>query len=252
MIAQDGKSKMAYRADFIISSLGMLFTNITGLLSFWLIFRAIPAIEGFGYYEMLFIYAFSLISATPMQLFFDNLWQLWINCENGDFMKYCFKPLNLYFYYIAETLDVKGIGQFLFALVLFIYSWIKIGITVSFANILILLLVMGGASMVLIGMMTLASASAFICIHGVTILGFMNRFRDYARYPVTIFNKAFRFIFTFIIPVGFLSFYPSLYFLRPENHLVLSLLSPLAGIIMFIIGYKVWMKGALKYAGTGS
>lgn len=252
MVSQDAKSKMTYRADFIISSLAMLFIDVAGLLSFWLIFRAIPALEGFGYEEMLFIYSFSLITATPMQLFFDNLWQLWISCENGDFIKYCFKPLNLYFYYIAETLDIKGLGQFLFAAVIFIYSWIKIGIVASFANIVILLLVMLGASLVLIGMMTMASASAFICIHGVTILGFVSRFREYARYPVTIFNKVFQFIFTFIIPVAFLAFYPAMYFLRPDGQLLLSLISPLVGIIVFFVGYKVWMRGALKYAGTGS
>lgn len=252
MIAQDGKSKMAYRADFIISSLGMLFMNASNLISFYLIFRAISAIQGFSYNEMLFIYSFSLLAATPMQLFFDNLWQLWINCENGDFIKYCFKPLNLYFYYVAETFDIKGFGQFILALVLFIYSWVKLGIAVTAANIAVLLLVLLGASLVLIGMMTFASASAFICIHGVTIMGFFNRFRDYARYPTTVFNKIFRFIFTFVVPVGFLAFFPSMYFLRPDDHMMLSMLSPIVGIIVFFIGYKAWMKGAIKYAGTGS
>lgn len=252
MISQDFKSKMAYRADFLISTLAMLFINFSGLLSFWLIFNSIPQIKGFTYEELLFMYAFSLLASSPMQILFDNLWQLWIHCENGDFIKYCFKPLNLFFYYVAETFDAKGLGQFVFALILFIYSWIKLGIAVSFINIAVLLLVLFGASLVLIGIMTLAAASAFITIHGATVMMIMIRFRDYAHYPMSIFNKFFKFIFTFIIPIGFISFYPALFFLRPDQQIFMAMISPLIGIIVFFIGYKVWITAALKYAGTGS
>ena len=34
ILAQDLKSKMSYRADFIISTIGMIFTNIAGFVSF--------------------------------------------------------------------------------------------------------------------------------------------------------------------------------------------------------------------------
>lgn len=50
IIAQDIKSKMSYRADFIISMFGMLATNVAGILSFWLIFQNFPTIKGWNYY----------------------------------------------------------------------------------------------------------------------------------------------------------------------------------------------------------
>lgn len=67
ILAQDLKSKMSYRAVFIISTLGMIFTNIAGFVSFWILFRNFPSISGYSYYEMLFLYGFSLISITPTQ-----------------------------------------------------------------------------------------------------------------------------------------------------------------------------------------
>ena len=69
ILAQDLKSKMSYRADFIISTIGMIFTNISGFISFWIIFKNFPSIKGWGYYEMLFLYGFSLIALTPVQCF---------------------------------------------------------------------------------------------------------------------------------------------------------------------------------------
>ena len=76
--------------------------------------------------------------------------------------------------------------------------------------------------------------------------------KDYAKYPVTIFNKFFRFLFTFILPVSFMAYYPSLAILRPEKVPVLTWLSPVLGVIFFWASYKLWMKGAAKYDGSGS
>lgn len=43
-----------------------------------------------------------------------------------------------------------------------------------------------------------------------------NKFKDYAKYPATIFNRVFRFIFTFIIPITFIAYYPSLVIAVPR------------------------------------
>lgn len=252
MISQDFKSKMQYRADFLVSTLAMLLINISGLISFWLIFNSIPMIKGFSYNELLFMYGFSLIAFTPMQLFFDNLWQLWTYTENGDFIKYCFKPINIFFYYIAETFDAKGLGQLAFGLITLVYAWAKLAIPVTFFNIAMLIFTLIGAGLVLIGIMTLAASASFITLQGASVMIFVNRFKDYAMYPTTIFNTLFKFIFTFIIPIGFIAFYPVLFFLRPSSHAILAFFSPLVGIILFYIAYKVWMLGAKRYSGTGS
>lgn len=75
-----------------------------------------------------------------------------------------------------------------------------------------------------------------------------SKFKDYAKYPATIFNRVFRFIFTCIIPITFIAYYPSLVIAVP----LLSWLSPLIGCMFFYISYLVWMRGATRYNGTGS
>ena len=128
ILAQDLKSKMSYRADFIISTIGMICTNISGFISFWILFRSFPSINGWSYYEMLFLYGFSLISITPVQCFFDNNWSLRQAVYSGDFIKYCFRPINMFFYYQSEVFDIKGLGQLAFGIGTLIYSWNKIGL----------------------------------------------------------------------------------------------------------------------------
>ena len=252
ILAQDLKSKMSYRADFIISTIGMICTNIAGFISFWILFSRFPSINGWGYYEILFLYGFSLVSLTPVQCFFDNNWSLRQYVYSGDFIKYCFRPINLFFYFQSEVFDVKGLGQLAFGLGTLIFAWVKLGLGCSVLMILKMIVFLLTASLIMISLQNAAAATCFWIQNSVYVMDFVNRFRDYAKYPVTIFNKGFRFIFTFIMPIAFIAYYPSLVILRPDAVPVLSWISPLIGMLFFFLSYKFWMFGALKYSGTGS
>lgn len=250
---QDIKSKMSYRADFIISLIGMLLTNLSGFLAFWITFQNFPSIMGWNYNEILFMYGFSLLALTPVQIFFDNNWNLRNYVYSGDFIKYCFRPINLFFYYISEVFDIKGISQFIFGGITLIYAWNKLGLEISFWIIIKLIAALITASLFMIAIMNIAAASGFWIINNAGyLMSFIFKLKDYAKYPVSIYNPIIRFIFTFLIPIAFVSYYPSLIFLRPNDIPILTFLSPVIGIIFFYISYKIWMKGAMSYTGTGS
>ena len=252
VITQDLKSKMSYRADFLISTFGMILTNTVGFMSFYILFKNFPSINGWNYHEMLFLYGFSLVALTPLQCLFDNNWSLRFAVESGDFIKYCFRPINIFFYYISEVFDVKGLGQFVFGIMVLVYAWSHLGIPVTVLTVLELILMLITASLFMIAIMNAAAATCFWIVRSGYIMVVMFRFKDYARYPVTIFDGIFRIIFTFVIPIAFIAYYPGLVILRPDEIPLLSILSPVIGIVFFWLSYKFWMLGARKYNGTGS
>ena len=108
------------------------------------------------------------------------------------------------------------------------------------------------ASLIMIAMQNAAAAACFWIENSFYVLDLAMRFKEYAKYPVTIFSPVFRFIFTFIFPIAFIAYYPSLVILRPDEVPVLSWLSPVIGIVFFYVSYKIWMRGATRYSGTGS
>lgn len=252
IIAQDIKSKMSYRADFFISMIGMIATNIAGLFSFWLVFQTFPSIAGWNYYEMMFLYGFSLISATPAQCLFDNNWNLRQQVYSGDFIKYCFRPINIFFYFISEIFDVKGLGQFVFGIVAVVYAWIKLGIPFQWLSVLLFLVAAISASLFVIAILNLSAAACFWLTNSFFVLSLANQLRDFAKYPMSIFGTGLKIIFTFLIPIGYMSFYPSLLFLRPSEVSAIVWMTPVFGGLFFYLSYKVWMKGAMSYSGTGS
>lgn len=45
ILVQDLKSKMSYRADFVISTFGMIMTNLSGFVTFLILFKNFPTIN---------------------------------------------------------------------------------------------------------------------------------------------------------------------------------------------------------------
>lgn len=252
LCAQHFKARMEYRADFLISVVGMIVINLVGALTLWIIFHSIPDLAGWSYNELIFIYAFSLLAILPVQLCFDNVWQLGNKLMDGSFIKYYFRPLDVLFYFISERLDVKGIGQLVIAAVMLVYASGELDIAWGAGNICIFLLLVLSSSLVSAGIVLLASGLGFWTLNQVFALLFVYRLSGLSHYPMSIYNDFFKFLFTFIIPIGYIAFYPAKLLLRPSEADALVFLSPLVGVIFFVIAYRVWTRGAAGYVGTGS
>jgi len=133
-----------------------------------------------------------------------------------------------------------------------VYSWNKLSLEFSFIIMLKLIILLLTSSFFMIAITNISAATCFWMINTGVIMMTISQLKDYARYPVTIFSKIFRLFFTFVIPISFISYYPSLMFLNPNATPVLTWLSPIIGIAFLIGSYILWMKGASEYSGTGS
>lgn len=250
--AQYIKARMQYRADFIISSFGMLFSSLITLGVFWVIFDTVPDLAGWSLNEMVFIYAFYMLAISPMQIIFDHFWQLRYHLQQGTFLKYYFRPLNMMFYYTSEMFDLKGFAQLFVGIALLIYSAAQLHVEWTFARFGLLVITLFSAALVQISIVVMAACASFWVLDSYPVLGLAWRLREFAPYPMSIFDGAFRFTFTYILPIGFIAFYPSQIFLRPEEVSSITYLSPLIGVGMFALTYWIWTKGVNSYTGTGS
>ncbi len=246
------KARMQYRADFIISSIGMFFSSLATLGIFWVLFNSIPNLAGWSFMQLVFIYGFYMIAISPMQILFDHIWQIRFHVQQGTFLKYYFRPLNMMFYYMSEMFDIKGLTQLAAGIVILIYSSIQLDLRWTLPRVALLLVTLFSASLVQIAITVLAGCAAFWVLDAYPVLGLAWKLREFAPYPMNIFDGAFRFTFTFIIPLGFVAFYPSQLFLQPQAVSSLVYFSPLVGIGLFALTYWVWTKGVNSYTGTGS
>jgi ABC-2 type transport system permease protein len=246
------KARLSYRADFFISSFGMAIGILPGVLGLAVVFQSIPALAGWTLDELIFVYAFSLLALCPVQIVFDNIWQLRTKIQDGSFVKYYFRPLNMLFYYISEMVDLKGFTQLVMAIGLLAWSSVQLQLAWTFPMALGFAFLLVSASLVMVGLLLAGACSAFWIVNSFSVLWLFSRFRDYAKYPLGIYSAFFRFLFSTVIPIGFIAFYPAEWLLHPERAGIAVWFTPLAGAACFALGALVWSKGVRSWSGTGT
>ena len=106
--------------------------------------------------------------------------------------------------------------------------------------------------LIFLGTIILAASYCFFTIKGLEVRNiFTDGCKYMAQYPISIFNKGFRFFFTFIVPFAFVNYYPLLYLLDIKTNKLL-IISPILTIIYLIISIFVFYRGVKRYSSTGS
>lgn len=246
------KGLMSFKADFFLGMVGVLFMNILGILSIVIIFKTIPSLAEWNYYELVFLYGFLLAISIPFGLFFERMWHLGESLWLGDFMLYYFKPIIIFFSFVSESINIKALSQIILSIFLLIYSGIKLRLDWNLYKIFLSVIFYLGSSLIYLGLMIAASATAFWTGQNHSIMDFLMKLNDFSRYPFSIFSKPLRFVFTYLLPYVFMAYYPVKILLREQTFTVSWLLTPAVGIIVMIFACFLWSMGVRSYTGTGS
>lgn len=253
LISKYVKARMGYRADFIISIFGIFFENILGLAFYSVIFFQVKYIGEWSYNELVFMYGFMVISSSFFHVFFGNMFNLKSYLINGDFTKFYFRPVNILFSYVSESIDIKSIFQFIIGLFLLVTSSNSLHIVWNWSGILLLCLLILSSAIIITSVMTICASLGFWVRDPSLVMDFMLKIKDYSKYPLTIYNTPLRVLFTFVIPLGFMSYYPSLRFVKGivSSRLELVVLQMIITVIMFWGSTKIFERGSKFYDGVG-
>lgn len=250
--AQYLKARMSYRADFLVSLVFMLLWFLPSFFSVVVLFATIPSLAGWSLEELVFVYGFYMLAMVPNGLFFQNVWQLPRQVRSGAFIKYYFRPLNTMFYYMAEIIDLSSLNAVPIGIGLMVWASLQLGIAWTAATIAGTLVLLASASLIVCALMVASASTAFWLTNSHSLLSLASRFRENARYPMTIYDGAFRFAFSVLVPIGFMAFYPSQGILRPGEAGILPWLTPVVGIVSFGLACVLWSRGVRRWSGTGT
>ena len=128
-LSQYLKALMHSRADFFIGFLAFFMIQFGGIAFIALVFRQIPDLLGWSFYDLLFIYGFANIPRGLDHMFTDYLWLLAGNViVEGEFDRYLLRPIHPLFQIIAQRFQPDGIGEAIIGILLVVYASIKGGI----------------------------------------------------------------------------------------------------------------------------
>ncbi|WP_411170418.1 ABC transporter permease [Clostridium sp. MB05] len=247
------KTLMEYRLDFILGLIGFIFVQFAGVIFIKLIFDVIPTLDGWSFYEILFIYGFAQIPRGIDHIFTDYLWIFsWKTIVKGEFDKYLLRPINPLFQVISESFQPDGFGEVIIGLILLITASLNLNIIYSPIKIVEFIFVVICATLIYTSIKLATASIAFWVKFSQSYMFMTYQISTFAKYPISIYPAAIKFILTFLIPFAFTGYYPGAYFIGKGNMLSGVLLPFLVSLISIIVSYKIWLKGISVYESAGS
>lgn len=247
------KTQMQSGADFFIGFFSFFLNQIMGIVFLYLVFEQIPDLNGWSFYELVFIYGYAQIP-RGLDHFFTNY--LWIftrkTVREGLFDRYLLRPVNPLFQVLMEQCCVDGIGEFLVGLLLVTAAVMHLGITLSVANILLFVISVIFGALIYSSVKILLATNTFFITDAYQILYLGYNLSDFAKYPLEIYAKPIRYILSFVIPFGFTAFIPASYFLRMGTIARTIGAEVIVSVLLFVLAYRFFCFGCNRYQSCGN
>lgn len=214
-------------------------------------------LHGWKAEEILLLYAFTLMSYAIGAFFtFLSSTGLADNIRSGAFDMSLTKPMNPFLFQMLNyDLELAYLSHFTLALGVMIYALVRVGFAATLGNIVLLVLFVLGASAIQGALQVFASLFSFHTVNENPMFMVVSQWKDFLKYPISIYGSVLQIILTIFLPIGFINFYPAQYLLSKPDGLFspwLGLLTPVVGTGLFLLAYKLWMRCLKHYNSSGS
>ncbi|GGG64400.1 ABC transporter permease [Paenibacillus radicis (ex Gao et al. 2016)] len=252
------KSKTEHGFGFYMDFVGFALSHIVSYAVIWALMSRFQTINGWNMYEVMIIYTLNMLTyAIAAVFFFFQMNDVEEDVHKGSFDSLLVKPINPFIHMIIRSFGHFFLGDIVIAILMLGFCFSRLDLhpnLAAYAGFVALLL---GAVLIQAAFIVITGSMCFWIVRARAVMNVVIfGIRGFADYPISIYSKVLRVILTFIIPYGFVNFYPSQLILDKEGgSLFVSWLpyaTPVVGLILFFIAYRVWNAGLNRYQGTGS
>ena len=250
------RSKLQYRASFIMLSVGQFVTLFMEFFAVSLMFQRFGNLRGWSLPEVASLYGVTHISfslAEGLGRGFDQFSGL---IREGGFDRLLVRPRNVTLQVAGSAYDGR-IGRLATGSIALGWAVLHAHISWNVQHFLLLASMILGATCLFYGLFVF---QATLCFWTVESLEVMNAVTyggtETGQYPLSIYRPWFRNLFTYVIPLGCVIFLPATLLLGRSNETLipspLLWIAPFVGVGFLLITMKFWNYGVSHYCSTGS
>jgi ABC-2 type transport system permease protein len=250
------RAQMQYRANFAILIVMGLVYQLTGFVFLWVILSRFEAIAGWTLGEVAFLYGLRLVVHGLQGLASGPLANFEWFVRQGEFDRVLVRPLGPLLQVMSARFNVNQLGDLIGGVFLFGAANALVGIDWSPAGLGYLVLAVLGGCLIELGLQLLIAALVFRFM-SVGALHYLidDVFNNFGNYPLSVFGGGVRFLLTFGLPLAFVAYLPSTVLLGRTAELsvdpILAYAAPLAGVLWFALGYRLWRWQMRGYQSAG-
>lgn len=205
----DSKSNWIYKSYLVPWLLGIPIEMFSGFYVLKAIMDRVGVISGWSFPQVAFLYGISVITHGMEDLLFIQGRNIDRRIIRGEFDRMLLRPVGVFFQFATEVFNWCGFFSIFpgFAILGYACSLLDMAITPLIIIYMVIIIISGtfirGAILYFIGSIAFWTKK----VSSVTSLNLTLKTRT-TQFPLTMYPKWFRGLFTFVIPMGFITFYP--------------------------------------------
>jgi ABC-2 type transport system permease protein len=251
------RAQMQYRVSFVLSLVGSTVATLIEFGAIVVLFGRVSTIAGWSLGEVALLYALAETSFSTAELFGSALDDFNLRVAQGTFDRVLTRPRGAFFQVLAEDLALRRLGRVAQGVAVLVFATSRLDMTWTPAKLLVLLVALSSGVVIFFSIFVLAAAFCFWTVEGKEATHvFSYGGVTLVDYPLDIYADWMRRFVTFVLPIGFVSYYPALYLLERPDPLGLPdwvrLLSPAAALLLACLAWGGWRSGVRHYQSTGS
>jgi ABC-2 type transport system permease protein len=246
-----------YPASLILMTVSQALITLMDLAMVGVLFSQVDALAGFGLREVLFLYGTAYLAFGMADLALGNVDLLGYRIRMGTFDSMLVRPASTLVQVAAEDFSPRRVAVLLQGLVVLGVSVPLVPVDWDASRVLVLVgMVLSGA--VIFGAIRVISAALLFLVNDVAevISAFTHGGNMLTQYPLAVYGQQALRVLTWVVPLGFVNWYPALYVLDRPDPLGLPpavrFASPVVALILVLLARAAWRGGVRRYRSTGN
>ncbi len=243
--------ELQYRANFVASLLGTIFWLGTALLTVAVFFRQTRSLGGWGFWEVVVLLGiFNALAGLVEAMLRPGMSQLVEDVRSGGLDLVLARPVEPQVFVSFRRLDLWRITDIVVGLALALYALARLGRLPSVGQVLAFVVAFLAAAVVVYAIWISLMSLAFWFVSVLNLSVLFDAVFEAARYPVSAYPGALRFLFVYLVPIAWTTTIPAAA-LTGRFGPAAALLAALVAALALALARLLWRTALSRYTSAG-
>lgn len=251
------RASSQYRVSLLLTSLAQILTTCLDLVAILVIYTQVQTLAGFTLPETLYLYGTTRLAFALSDVVASGVETLPTMIRLGNFDLALIRPASSLAQVLADQFTPKRFGKLIAPIVTLTWAlatvhvhWTALKLTICVSTVIC-------GFIIYCAIWVLTGCISFVAVDAQEVANSFTYGSEFAtEYPITIFGKPLGLALTFVLPVAFVTWQPSLYVLGHADPFglpgFLRFASPLAAALLSGLAALGWRGCIRRYRSTGS
>ncbi|HKV70656.1 MAG TPA: ABC-2 family transporter protein [Gemmatimonadales bacterium] len=244
--------ELQYRANFVASFASTCFYLLTALLTLSLFFRHATSLGGWAFWEVVVLLGvFNALSGLVEAILRPGIGDLAAQVRSGNLDLVLSRPVDAQVFVTFRHVDIWRLADILLGLGVSAYALLHLGRFPTTLQITAFFVTFGAAALVVYAIWVTLMSLAFWFVSVENIATLFDAVFEGARYPVSAYPAALRFLFFYLLPVAWTTTIPASA-LTGRLSLGTAVVATGVGLAALVFSRLLWRAAIRRYTGASS